>query len=265
MAEARAPRVSAIIIVFNGEKYLAEAIESVMAQSMTDWELIVVDDGSTDGSRAIARDYAARLPHKIFSIAHGDRGNHGMSATRNLGLTAARGAFIGFLDCDDVWEPQKLDQQLAVMAEYPSAGMIYGRTLIWHSWQAGTEQPDYYYSLGVPAGALYRPPRLLATLLANSGQTPTTCNALMRADLVAAIGGFEVEFRGMFEDQVFFAKAMLAAPVYVDDRSWAKYRQHSESFSARTTLSHADEPARLRFLGWFAHYVWGDPLPADLK
>jgi glycosyltransferase involved in cell wall biosynthesis len=254
MAE-RAPRVSVITIVFNGEAYLAEAIESVLAQTMTDWELIVCDDGSTDGSRSIAEGYAERFPGKIRSLNHRDGSNHGMSATRNLGLAQARGGFIGFLDCDDVWEPYKLEQQLALMEANPSVGMLYGRTLIWHSWQQAAAQADHYYDLGVPAGMLYEPPRLLGTLLANMSQSPTTCNALMRADLVARVGGFEEAFPGMFEDQAFFAKLLLVAPVLVAGNSWAKYRQHDQSFSARSARDKRDDAERLRFLAWFAAYA----------
>ncbi|RYE86450.1 MAG: glycosyltransferase [Hyphomicrobiales bacterium] len=178
-----------------------------------------------------------------------------MSATRNLGIAAAKGDFIGFLDCDDVWEPAKLEQQLAVMEQYPCAGMIYGRTVIWHSWHEDAQHSDYYYPLGVPPDALYQPPGLLYVLLANSGQSPTTCNALMRSGVVREVGGFDNSFRGMFEDQVFFAKLMLVAPAYVDGRTWAKYRQHNRSFSARSARHHEDEPARLRFLRSFAAHA----------
>ncbi len=195
------------------------------------------------------------IPGKIRSLTHPDGLNHGMSATRNLGIAQARGTYIGFLDCDDVWEPDKLRQQLAVMEANPTAGMIYGRTLIWHSWNEAAASSDYYYDLGVPADALYPPPQLLYTLLASTGQSPTTCNALMRADLVAAVGGFEDSFRGMFEDQVFFAKVLLRAPVFVDERTWAKYRQHDNSFSARSAREHGDEAARLHFLVWFWAYA----------
>jgi glycosyltransferase involved in cell wall biosynthesis len=252
---AEGPRVSAITIVFNGEAYLAEAIESVLAQTMPDWELIVCDDGSTDSSRAIAQSYAARVPERIRVLAHPDGLNHGMSAARNLGLSQARGAFIGFLDCDDVWEPGKLEQQLAVMDTHPKVGMLYGRTLIWHSWRRGASQADTYYDLGVPADVLYEPPRLLDTLLANLSQSPTTCNALMRADVVARVGGFEEAFPGMFEDQAFFAKLLLVAPTFVDGRSWARYRQHEQSFSARSARDKRDDRERLRFLSWFAAYA----------
>src|SRR5262245_11303167 len=106
--------VSAIIIFLNEERFLAEAVESVFAQDFRDWELLLVDDGSTDGSAGLATGFARNHPDRVRYLRHADRGNHGMSASRNLGLSHARGQFVGFLDADDVWVPNKLSEQVAV-------------------------------------------------------------------------------------------------------------------------------------------------------
>jgi glycosyltransferase involved in cell wall biosynthesis len=252
MADGRtsSPTVSAIIVVRNGEAYLREAIDSIVCQSFTDWELIVVDDGSFDGTAAIVRGYERELPDKIRLINHPDGQNHGISASRNLGLTEVRGRYIGFLDADDVWLPEKLAAQVAIMGADRALGMIYGRTLIWHSWQEGSRREDFYYPLGVKPERRYDPPVLFELLLESKAQTPTTCNALMRNDLFATLGGFDDRFRLMFEDQTFFAKALAFAPAYVSDRTWAKYRQHSQSCSATSASAGNDEAARLTFLRW---------------
>lgn len=255
LSQLPSPRVSVIIIVFNGDRYLTEAVDSVLAQSFADWELIIADDGSTDQSVEIARSYAARHPDRIVSIAHPDGGNHGMSATRNLGIAAARAALIGFLDCDDVWLPAKLAEQVEQMDANPVVQMVYGRTLIWHSWHTGVSADDYYYDLGVSPDCVIDPPRLLAKLLENKSQTPTTCNALMRVGFVRHVTGFENRFRNMFEDQVFFAKVLLTAPTYVSSQSWALYRQHPASFSALAAGTGATDRAHLKFLTWFFGYV----------
>ena len=95
------PRVTAIIVARNGEAYLRDAIDSIICQSFTDWELIVVDDGSTDGTGAIVRNYERELPYKVQLLAHPGNRNCGISASRNLALTRARGEYIAFLDADD--------------------------------------------------------------------------------------------------------------------------------------------------------------------
>jgi glycosyltransferase involved in cell wall biosynthesis len=248
-----APRVSVIIIFLNEERYLGEAIESVRAQSFADWELILVDDGSTDGSGAIARQAADG--DRIRYVTHPNGENRGMSASRNAGLAVARGDLIAFLDADDIWVPNKLADQVAIFDAAPETDMIYGRTLIWHEWQPGATTQDYCYDLGVEPGRLYPPPALFSVLIRNRAQTPTTINAIMRRALVDRVGGFEDEFRGMFEDQVFFAKTHLVARCHVDDRVWARYRQHAQSCTGQSTGTLGDLLARKRFLDWLKHYV----------
>lgn len=248
------PAVTCIIIVYNGEAFLDEAIASVVAQSCADWELVIADDGSTDMSREIALRYAATDP-RIRLVEHPDRGNHGMSATRNLGLSRSRGDHIGFLDADDVWEPTKIEEQLAALSDHPTAAMVYGRTLIWRSWQKGRAGADFCYDLGVPPDRIYAPPLLFRNLIRNVYQTPTTCNALLRRSVAEEVGGFEESFRTMFEDQVFFAKILLRFPVFVSDRCWARYRQHERSSSATSASDGDDDAAQLRFLRWLRRYL----------
>jgi glycosyltransferase involved in cell wall biosynthesis len=248
MTGSSAPAVTAITIFLNEESFLAEAVESVLAQSFADWELLLIDDGSRDGSAGIACSYAERYADRIRYLTHPGHENQGMSASRNLGLRHARGRYVGFIDADDVWLPGKLAEQCAILDGRPDCGIVYGRTLIWQSWNASAE--DFFYPLGVDADAVHHPPRLFQLLLENKAQSPTTCNALMRRSLIEQVGGFEADFRGMFEDQAFFAKALLARPAYVDSRIWAKYRQHPASCSAVSERAGLDRRARGRVLRW---------------
>ena len=100
--------VSVMIIFLNEERFLEEAIASVLAQSYSDWELLLVYYGSSDRSSHIAADWAARMPDRIRYLQHDSHANLGMSASRNLGLREATGHYIAFLDADDVWLPAKL-------------------------------------------------------------------------------------------------------------------------------------------------------------
>ena len=116
MAEAR---VSVVVPVFDGEAYLGDALASVSHQSHTAYEVIVVDDGSTDSSRAIAERFPA--PVRIVSQPH-----RGAAAARNAGAAAASGDCLAFLDADDLWEPDKLERQLRALAAPDAPELVFG-------------------------------------------------------------------------------------------------------------------------------------------
>ena len=152
--------VSIIIIFLNEQRFIGEAIESVIAQTYDHWELFLVDDGSIDNSTEIAQGYAREYPKRIRYLEHPGHQNRGMSRSRNLGIQGARGEFLAFLDADDVWLPRKLARQLAILDEQPDAGMVYGSTELWHSWRdaAGAHnERDSLQPLGVTADTLVPP------------------------------------------------------------------------------------------------------------
>ena len=255
-------RVSVVTIFFNADLYLEEAIQSVLAQTYAAWELILANDGSTDGSATIARQYAQNYPDRIRYLAHPDRENRGMSATRNLGIAAARGEFIAFLDADDVWLAEKLQRQVELLDGQPSAAMVYGPTLLWYSWTGNPDDAsgDRLRYLGVNPNQLIEPPDLIERFLRRQALPPSTCGILVRRSAVERVGRFEESFRGMYEDQAFLYKICLTEPVFVTDQCWDKYRQHSASFSALAELAgvyDANRPnrAHLVFLTWFQEYV----------
>lgn len=254
---SREPLVSCIIIFFNSEAYLAEAIQSILAQTYPHWELLLVDDGSSDSSTAIAQRYAHDFPGRVRYLEHPGHQNRGMSAARNLGIRHAWGDYIAFLDADDHWLAPKLAEQVAILEREPTAAMVYGRTLIWHSWTGRPQDRarDHTIDLGVPPNTLVEPPALFLLMLANKTQSPTTCNALLRRHVVNAIGGFEEQFRGLYEDQAFFAKLQLKAPIYVAGACWAKYRQHADSCSARAGRIADYYIARRPFLTWLENHL----------
>ena len=107
-----APAASVVTPVWNAAATLAEAVASVRAQTRSDWEMLIIDDGSTDGSRGLAERLAAEEP-RIRVLGWTDR--RGAAAARNAGIRAARGRVIAFLDADDLWRPEKLERQLGYM------------------------------------------------------------------------------------------------------------------------------------------------------
>src|SRR4029079_1996060 len=95
---------------------------------------LLFDDASTDSSTAIARACATGNSHRVRYLEHGGHANRGMSASRNLGIEHAKGAYIGFLDADDVWLPQKLEEQVAILRSQPEASLVFGPVQWWYSW-----------------------------------------------------------------------------------------------------------------------------------
>jgi glycosyltransferase involved in cell wall biosynthesis len=253
--DQRAPAVSVIIIFLNGRRFLAEAIESVLGQSFGDWELLLVDDGSSDGSGEIAQSYAASSP-RIRCLAHPGGTNRGMSASRNLGLSHARGRYLAFLDADDIWLPEKLARQVGLMQAQPQAGLSYGRTLYWHSWSPtwDGQPPDYEPRLGAETGRLHPPPRLLAAMLRGDIAAPSLCSVMVERGSAEKVNGFEATFPGLYEDQVFWAKLFLRESVYVHDERLELYRQWSGSATAQVGQSDHIR-ARLTFLQWLLVYL----------
>lgn len=254
---SRGPRVSTIIIFLNEERFLSEAVESVLAQTYPSWELLFVDDGSTDNSSAIARDFAHRHSDRLRYLTHPGHENRGMSASRNLGLARARGDYVGFLDADDLWLPGKLANQVDILDKLPHVDMVYGRTLIWHSWAGELQatRDDFLYDLGVTPDTVVQPPDALIRLIENRAQTPTTCNALMRKRAMQQVGAFENIFRGMFEDQVFFMKMCASHDVFAASPVWAWYRQRDDSCTAIAERSGELRAARIHLLEWLEGYL----------
>lgn len=257
-----APMISIITPFFNSDKFIEQAIESVLAQTHREWELLLVDDGSCDRSAAIAKRYAAAYPRRVRCLAHDGLRNLGQSASRNLGIRHASGDYLAFLDADDVFLPRKLERQVAILEAHPQAGMVYGPSYYWYGW---TEDPqvarrDHEAPLGVQPGMLHNRATLLTAWSRNGATVPCTCALLARRSVVDAINGFEDVVHGMYEDQTFLVKMCIEAPVFVDAQCHDRYRQHSDSISSRAIEQrhyHPSNlnPAQLAFLNWLQQYL----------
>ncbi len=251
-------RVSIVTPFLNAGPFIGEAIESVLAQTRPDWELLLVDDGSTDASTAIAQAFAAAHPDRIRYLTHDGRVNKGASASRNLATSAARGEFIAFLDADDVYRPDKLAAQVPLLEAHPDAGMLYAATEYWHSW---TGRPDdrerdrIWRRFGVPADAIVAPPRLLATFLRDGGTVPCMGSVLARRRAIEHVGGWEESFHHICTDQVFHAKLALHFPVFVAGGCWDRYRQHDGSACHTVERAGQMHAAFLRYLTWLETYL----------
>jgi glycosyltransferase involved in cell wall biosynthesis len=248
--------VSVVLIFLDEADFLEEAIASVRSQTWTKWELLLVDDGSRDGSEHIARRQAAAEPARIRYLEHPGHQNRGTSASRNLGIAAGRGEFVAFLDGDDVWLPRRLERAVALLCAHPAAQMVYGTTQVWHSWAgARIRTRDSVQRHGFRGNRLVQPPELLIRYLTHRAALPTPTSLTVRREALAQAGGFVDAFRSFYDDQVFLARFCLHHAVYVSDECLDRYRQHEGSTCAMGEASGEQARARPIYLAWLESWL----------
>lgn len=264
----RTPTVSIVMIFLDAARFMREAVESILDQDYRDYELILVDDGSSDSSTQIAKNYAARFPDFVHYTEHEGHANRGMSASRNHGVAISRGRLITFLDSDDIWLPGRLSHFVAMAERFPEAGMVYGPTLYWYSWAKNDprevdvpDHADFEGALNLPVETLICPPVALRGFLESGGGClPGIGSLMIRREAFDSVGGFEPGFRGLYEDQVFLSKMTALHPVVALAELLDYYRQHSDSCCHRaigTGDYHPDgpHPARAVYLRWLHGYL----------
>lgn len=252
------PLVSVIIPFFNVETFLAEAIESVLDQTYDRWEIILVDDGGTDRSRAIADDYCRNHPGRIRCVEHPGRVNKGLSETRNIGWRAAKGDLVSFLDGDDCWLPDKLDRQVAVFEEFPHVDLCVGASVLWHRWEGSiSARPDVHAPVGAPEGRVLGPREVITGIYPlGVGRAPSMNTLVMRRNIDSKAGMFEPRFRRAFEDQAFLIKCYLVCTMYILPDVLDKYRQgRAESITEADLKTGLRHNAIIEFYTWLARYL----------
>jgi glycosyltransferase involved in cell wall biosynthesis len=211
MSRASAAEVSVIIPAYNAERTIATTVRSVLDQTFKDLEVLVIDDGSTDGTAAVVERFGT--PVSCIRTM-----NRGVAAARNLGIERAKGRRIAFLDADDVWMPRKLEQQLEAMEQRPDAGLCFTgfvRTdaeLRPLETVRGSSYPDYGEAL------------LLYSTIAN------ICTLLVTAETARALGGFDPAF-SQCADWDFALRASQQTNFATVGEALLQYRMSGESMS----------------------------------
>ncbi len=209
------PSVTVVIPVYNGERYISETLETVFAQTFRDYEIICVDDGSTDGSGALLKAYGERV--RVVR-----QSNAGQSAARNAGVALAKGAFIAFLDQDDRWYPSKLERQVAALTAAPDAVLVHcnydrvdadGRML-----QPGAALAERASALASPLGRLLEEALIFPSAM------------LVRREAFQRVGGFDPALRG-FEDFDLIARLKRQGRFVLLNEPGMAYRFHGAGFS----------------------------------
>jgi len=203
-------RVSVIIPVYNCERYIADAIRSVQAQTHPPFEIIVVDDGSTDKTGAVVR--------ACGTVKYLRQENRGEPAARNLGIEHAAGDLIAFLDGDDLWTPDKLAVQVPYLEEHPGYAMVYGDMTTFDDRGTIDESVKQRFHITFPEGNIFLP--LFKETLFGSG------SVVVRKECFHKVGPFDESLLVGSDYEMWLRIARNFAVGYVD-RPVLMYRQHS--------------------------------------
>ncbi len=237
-----APSVSVVIPSYNHADYLGEAIDSVRAQSLADWELVIVDDGSADDSLAIARGYAERDP-RIRVHAQANAGSH---AAMNRGVRLAEGACVAILNSDDRFHPRRLERLLSV-AEAGADLVVTGVRLIDRQGEPIAD-PEHWWRRMYAGFLEDHAANGAFTALARGNFTVSTSNFFFRRSLFEAVGPFR-HLRYVI-DWDWAWRALLHAPerfVFLADEALLDYRIHERNTILSNSLRAAAETASVHW------------------
>lgn len=226
------PAVSVIVNVFNGEGTLAAALDSVLAQTYPDLELLVWDDCSSDGSAEIVTRYNDSRIHYVHSDVQVSLGR-----ARQAAIHATSGEWIAFLDQDDLWLPHKLEQQLALAKSHPLVGLIYGRTVRFYPNGNERDYDQAHEYSALPEGDIFR------SLFSDSCYIAMS-SAMFRRSAIEAIGGIPREI-GLIPDYYLYTAVSRRFPAVAVQQVVCRYRMHAANTSQSNAIAMHEEALRL--------------------
>lgn len=216
-------KVSIVMPSYNASRFVTAAIDSVLAQTVQDFEILVVDDGSTDNTREVLAKYDSPKVRYLY------KKNGGVSSARNYGIENARGKYIAFLDADDLWLPEKLEKQLAILEADEKIGLVY----------AATEKVDeQLQTVGHIEANSYDD--YCEALLLNLNIVAGSCSsAIVRRDVALQTNGFDAEFSTCADWEYWLRLSLLTTFAPVKDYL-VKYRVVAGSMSSNPFVSKKD-------------------------
>ena len=228
MALTRAvPAVSVIIPAYNAADFIAEAVETVRAQTFRDYEIIVVDDGSSDGTADVVR----RLGGEV---RYHRQPNGGVASARNAGLELSRGDLVCFLDSDDLWLPEKLAMQTAFMAAHPDIGLLFADATESHGDVVQKESILATMQCGTEATSQAPIEDAFRKLLVENF-VPTS-SVMLRRSCVTTAGPFDVALQNV-EDRDMWLRVAAHFPIACLPQRLVRKRSHGANISARTEIA----------------------------
>lgn len=221
MENTEYPKVSVIIPCYNREQFIAETVNSVIAQTWPNIELIVVDDGCSDGSRKVLESFGQRLT----ILEHPGRTNRGQSAAINLGMSHSTGDYLAILDSDDLYTIDKIEKQVFFLEKNPDVGLVYANCMYIDA--NGNDLYEMYYSAHKPPNGSER---VLEDCCFN-----VPSNSLFRRSVFEKVGFFDETLRSAQDHDYAIRIAEVTRIGYIDKCLWS-YRRHGGSISNTRTL-----------------------------
>lgn len=219
-------RFSVIVPLYNKAPYVRKALESILTQSFKDYEVVVLDDGSTDKSLAIANDFVKTVESGKWKVE--SQTNAGVAAVRNNGVAKSKGEYVCFLDADDWWEPKFLEEMDRLIKEYPDAG-LYATNYVYY------KPGKTHVALHLDRGYMNYPEAYL------HGEMPVWTGATcMPRSVFDEMGGFPVGIK-LGEDFLLWAKTALHYPVAFSEKPLAYYNNDVPASLRATRNLHAPE------------------------
>lgn len=212
------PTISVVIPAYNGSKTILETLDSLFKQTFTDFEIIVIDDGSTDNMVELLKQISdPRL--RVISFTNG-----GLPVARNRGIDQAQGEFITFIDADDLWTPDKLETQYQALQAYPEAGVVY-------SWTSFIDENSNFLFAWEP---LYYQGDVYADLL-QQNFISSGSNIMVRRQYIQAAGYFDPNLKSV-EDWDYYLRLAALCPFAVVPKYQILYRRSLQSMTAKVDV-----------------------------
>lgn len=214
------PLITICIPSYNARRYLPATLASIRAQTFTDWELIVTEDGSPEDIAPLVRDFGLGGPQRVHYQKH--ETNRGLPATRNTGIDAARAGWIALLDCDDLWTPDHLASLVAATQLWPTADFVHAGSVLFEN-ETGRE-----VGIRAPSPAAVRA-YPLSLYLGDYAVQPSS--VLLRKTLWARVNGFNPARRYVEDREMWLRCARSGAVFAYTGRNTCLYRQHAQAMS----------------------------------
>ena len=227
------PRVSVIVPLYNKAPYVKRALESIASQSLTDFEVVVVDDGSTDGGDEIVRHF----PDPRLRFIH--QQNAGPAAARNWGLAHAIAPYVAFLDADDGWRPEFLENQASILDAHPEFASASSG---WVDLPQGVESGTVWSRRGVTEGIWRTSKETPARIFSSVHTYMHPCCLLVRADIMRSVGGFHEHGCRYAEDAIPLLRLIVNHAVYLHFQPLVELHRDASALSGNYTGARPVEP-----------------------